>query len=74
MFNNEFFSKKQLLVDQKPLRPIVMQCKSLYYTTITDVSTPYNRTGINHASSLHHAQSLYTDTVKTLITISASPQ
>jgi hypothetical protein len=26
-----------------------MQCKSLYCVTITDVSAPYNRTGINHA-------------------------
>jgi hypothetical protein len=68
MFNNEFFSKKHPLVEQKTLRPIVMQCKSLYYATITDVSTPYNRAGINHASPL------YADTVKTLITISASPQ
>ena len=54
-----FFLKTFHLVAQKPIYPIVMQCKSLHYTTITDVSTPYNRKGINLASIYN------TNTVKT---------
>jgi hypothetical protein len=46
------------IAEQKPWYATVMQCKSLYTTTITDVTTPYNTIGIAYASSL------YTDMVK----------